>query len=199
MNQSRLLVAGIMVLGVALLCGVFFTREDADLLNTSPKTTGAVNAISQIISPPARAMHSDTSAERVSMSEPTDWSNLRRRLDGMAPRLSAIEVQREVNRLVQHWFRSDRAAALAWIFAHRGDVRFDPVAASVAQSLVALGDFGEAQKLADGITDPSVSDWVHQEAWSVALERGLVTADQIKNSGLPQAAVNSVLSGAHRD
>lgn len=199
MNRFHLAVISIAALVAVALCGFLSTRENT--LNSrppfeAPRMSAEVSPHESTASPITKPPASD---ERESVSEPTDWSNLRRRLDGMADRLAMIHEQREANRLIQHWLRADRNAALAWLSGHRGDPRFDPIASSVAQTLVAAGDFGEAQKLADGIVDPAVGDWVHQEAWAVAYEQGLVTAEQIQRSGLPPAAVGSVLSGSHRD
>lgn len=97
------------------------------------------------------------------------------------------------------WLHYDRAAVLDWLARHAGDQRFDPVVASVAQALIAEGNFADAQQLADLIVDPPVAAWVQLEAWGTAYERGLVTEAELRASGLAPDALLSIASGSHRD
>jgi hypothetical protein len=128
-----------------------------------------------------------------------DWSALGQQLDAMGADLGAVATQREVSRIVARWLELDRRAAVAWLARHRGEARFDPIAAGAAQCLVASGDYATAQTVAETIVLPELREWAHREAWAAAYERRLVGEADVRASGLSAASAAAIMSGAHRD
>jgi hypothetical protein len=138
-------------------------------------------------------------AETPAANDSGPATELRRQLEEASARLPDLAAQREAARLALRWLKLDRDAVLAWLKLPRDNNLLDPVRASVSQVLAAGGDFEQAQRLAESITEPAIYEWTHQNALAQAYERKVITADQLRDSGLSSGAVENILSGSFRD
>ena len=140
-----------------------------------------------------------STAEPTTANDSGPAAELRRQLEEASARLPDLAARREASRLAMRWLKLDRDAALAWLQQPRENSYLDPVRASISQVLTAGGEFEQAQRLAEFISDPSTYEMAHKSALAEAYERKIITADQLRNSGLSPAAVENILSGSFRD
>jgi hypothetical protein len=198
-TPARLAIAAVAVAFIALIA---FRHSGNSSFATAVTSSNPSSAASRETPPAAtEPTWRESSTVPVSNTE-TDSApaaELRRRLEEASTRLPDIAAQREASRLALHWLKLDRDALLAWLNRPRDNNHLDPVRASVSQVLAAGGEFEQAQRLAESITEPAIYEWAHQNALAQAYERKIITADQVRNSGLSPAAIDNILNGSFRD
>ncbi len=130
----------------------------------------------------------------VSAYEREDIREARLWLDEALAVLDEAPIRHEACRIVLAWMDEDRESAMRWLSGLAADSRRDILRSTAVLSLISTGRFDEAQDIADRIIDPAIQEWAHAEAWSRAYELKTVTKDDLRESGLPDRLVESIVS-----